>query len=58
MKLILLYSSFLIFGCVSTHYDRSEKFSFSWKIGDLQSAVEEAEKLAKSGVSRDRLLYQ
>ena len=58
LKLILLYSCFLIVGCVSTHYDRSEKFSFSWKIGDLHSAVEEAEKLAKSGVSRDRLLYQ
>ncbi|MBT3666696.1 MAG: hypothetical protein HN548_04390 [Opitutae bacterium] len=58
MKLILLYSCFLSIGCVSTHYDRSEKFSFSWKIGDLQSAVEEAEKLAETGVSRDRLLYQ
>jgi uncharacterized protein len=58
LKLILLYSCFLSIGCVSTHYDRSEKFSFSWKIGDLQSAVEEAEKLAETGVSRDRLLYQ
>jgi hypothetical protein len=58
LKLVLLVLFFSIFSCVSTHYDRSEKFSFSWKIGDLQGAVEEAEKLAETGASRDRLLYQ
>ena len=42
---------------MSTHYDRSENFLFSWKIGDLDSAVIEAEQLAKNGPKRDRLLY-
>jgi hypothetical protein len=49
---------FVSVGCVSTHYDRSEKFLFSWKIGDLDSAVIEAEELAKNGPKRDQLLYQ
>ena len=48
---------FISVGCVSTHYDRSENFLFSWKIGDLDSAVIEAEELAKNGPKRDRLLY-
>ena len=58
LKLFLLIFFFSLFGCVSTHYDRSERFSFSWKIGDLESAVGEAEKLAETGASRDRLLYR
>jgi uncharacterized protein len=58
LKLILLVFIFSFLGCVSTHYDRSEKFSFSWKIGDLEGAVVEAEKLAETGASRDRLLYR
>ncbi len=58
LKLFLLIFFFSLLGCVSTHYDRSEKFSFSWKIGDLEGAVDEAEKLAEKGASRDRLLYR
>jgi len=50
--------SFLISGCVSTHYDRSEKFQFSWKIGDFKSAAIEAENLSQSGPQRDLLLYK
>ena len=58
-KIKNLYFLFLLsFGCVSTHYDRTEKFTFSWKIGDLDSASVEAEKLSVDGPSRDRLLYQ
>ena len=49
---------FFLFGVLSNTYDRSEKFSFSWKIGDLEGAVDEAEKLAEKGASRDRLLYR
>lgn len=45
-------------GCVNTHYDRSENFLFSWKIGDLENAALEAEHLAQNGPKRDRLLYQ
>jgi hypothetical protein len=58
MRNAILVSSLLSFGCVSTHYDRSENFLFSWKIGDLKSAVSEAEKLSESGPKRDRLLYK
>ena len=57
-KKTLLLSSLLSFGCVSTHYDRTENFLFSWKIGDLKSATIEAEKLSQSGPKRDRLLYK
>ena len=58
-KIKNLYFLFLLsFGCVSTYYDRTEKFTFSWKIGDLDSASVEAEKLSVDGPSRDRLLYQ
>jgi uncharacterized protein len=45
-------------GCVSTHYDRSENFQFSWKIGDFKSAAIEAENLSQNGSKRDRLLYK
>ena len=58
MRKTILVSSLLSFGCVSTHYDRSENFLFSWKIGDLKSAASEAEKLSESGPKRDRLLYK
>lgn len=49
---------FIISGCVSSHYDRSEKFQFSWKIGDFKSAAIEAENLSQSGPQRDLLLYK
>lgn len=58
VRMIIFLSSFLFFGCVNTHYDRSENFLFSWKIGDLKSATIEAEKLSQSGPKRDRLLYK
>jgi hypothetical protein len=44
-------------GCISTHYDRTENFSFLWKIGDLENAELEAARLAKDGPKRDRMLY-
>ena len=46
------------YGCVSSHYDRSENFQFSWKIGDYKSAAGEAEQLSQNGPKRDRLLYK
>lgn len=60
MKFVKLSSFFLVLsvGCVTTHYDRSENFLFSWKIGDLENAALEAEHLAQNGPKRDRLLYQ
>lgn len=45
-------------GCVKTHYDRSENFQFSWKIGDYKSAAEEAESLSLNGPKKDRLLHK
>ena len=50
--------SFFSLGCVSSHYDRSENFQFSWKIGDFKSAAVEAENLSQNGPKRDRLLYK
>ncbi|MFP6894378.1 MAG: hypothetical protein VCA18_11545 [Opitutales bacterium] len=44
-------------GCVTNHYDRTEEFQFSWKVGDVQGAAEQASELAKKGPKRDRLLY-
>ena len=44
--------------CVSNHYDRTENFTFSWKIGDFEQAAKEAEELAENGPSRDRMLYR
>ena len=41
----------------SSHYDRTENFNFLWKIGDLQRAADEANRLTKEGPKRDRLLY-
>ena len=49
---------FFLYGCVSSHYDRSENFQFSWKIGDFKSAAVEAENLSQNGPKRDRLLYK
>jgi hypothetical protein len=46
-----------IFGCFSSHIDRTENFQFLWKIGDLKKAGEEAERLSQEGPKRDRLLY-
>ena len=43
---------------MSSHYDRTENFTFSWKVGDLEQAAKEAENLAKKGPSRDRMLYR
>lgn len=53
----LLSVCFLFWGCVSTHYDRTENFQFLWKVGDLNQAGQEAARLAKDGPTRDRLLY-
>lgn len=55
---LFFFAPFFFSGCVSTHYDRTENFQFSWKIGDLKSAATEAEKLSQSGPKRDRLLYK
>ena len=44
-------------GCVSSHNDRTENFQFLWKIGDLNKAGLEAERLSHAGPKRDRLLY-
>jgi hypothetical protein len=44
-------------GCFSTHYDRTENFSFLWKVGDLENAGLEAARLAREGPKRDRMLY-
>ena len=48
---------FLLAGCFSSHYDRTENFNFLWKIGDLQRAGDEANRLTNEGPKRDRLLY-
>ena len=53
-----LVSFLFFFGCMSSHYDRTENFTFSWKIGDFEQAAKEAENLAKKGPSRDRMLYR
>jgi hypothetical protein len=44
-------------GCFSSHYDRTENFNFLWKIGGLNRAGQEAERLSREGPKRDRLLY-
>ena len=43
-------------GCIGSHYDRTEEFRFSWKVGDVQGAAQQAAKLAKDGPRRDKLL--
>jgi len=48
---------FLLFGCFSNHYERTEDFQFLWKVGDLPKAELEAQRLAQSGPKRDRMLY-
>ena len=55
---LFLVAVFFCHGCVSSHYDRSENFQFSWKIGDYKSAAGEAEQLSQNGPKRDRLLYK
>ena len=58
MRTVLYLVLFLFLsGCFSTHYDRTENFSFLWKIGDLENAELEAARLAKEGPKRDRMLY-
>ncbi len=58
MRTVLYLVLFLFLsGCFSTHYDRTENFSFLWKIGDLENAELEAARLAKDGPKRDRMLY-
>ena len=47
----------LLCGCFSSHYERTENFQFLWKIGDLQKAGVEADRLSREGPKRDRLLY-
>ena len=47
----------LLCGCFSSHYERTENFQFLWKIGDLQKAEIEADRLSREGPKRDRLLY-
>ena len=55
----VLYPVLFLFlsGCFSTHYDRTENFSFLWKIGVLENAELEAARLAKEGPNRDRMLF-
>ena len=55
MKIGIL--ALLLSGCFSSHYDRTENFNFLWKIGDLNRAGHEAERLSREGPKRDRLLY-
>ena len=50
--------TFALTGCISNHYDRTEKFNFSWKIGDFEDAAIEAQELASKGPKRDRMLYR
>ena len=58
MRTVLYLVLFLfLLGCFSTHYDRTENFSFLWKIGDLENAELEAARLAREGPKRDRMLY-
>ena len=58
MKLYKFCVVCLLFaGCFSSHYDRTENFNFLWKIGDLQRAGDEANRLTNEGPKRDRLLY-
>jgi len=57
MQKIFIFCFFFITGCFSSHYERTENFSFLWKIGDLERAGEEASRLSREGPKRDRLLY-
>jgi len=58
IKKVLVLFAVLFSSCVSSHYDQTENFLFSWKIGDLKTAAVEAEKLSESGPKKDRLLYK
>ncbi len=58
-KFVLFFPTVIfISGCLSNHYERTENFSFFWKIGDFANAALEAEKLATEGLKRDRMLYR
>ena len=60
MRFNLIKSCFffgILSGCISSHYDRTENFQFSWKIGDLEKAKSEAVRLSEEGPKRDRLLH-
>ena len=57
MRYGLLVPCVLLFGCMVSHKERTENFSFLWKIGDLENAELEAARLAKEGPKRDRMLY-
>ena len=58
IKKVLVLFAVLLSSCVNSHYDQTENFLFSWKIGDLKTAAVEAEKLSQSGPKKDRLLYK
>ena len=55
--LSFLDPAFCSLSCVQKHYDRSENFTFSWKIGDFEAASRKRHWLGK-GPSRDRMLYR
>ena len=57
MRYGLLVPCVLLFGCMVSHKERTERFSFFWKVGDLENAELEAARLAKEGPKRDRMLY-
>ena len=58
MKPYFIILTALFSSCISNHYDRTESFTFSWKIGDFDQASQEIEQLAESGPKRDRMLYR
>ena len=58
MKAYFIILTALFSSCVTNYYDRTESFTFSWKIGDFEQASQEIEKLAESGPKRDRMLYR
>lgn len=58
IKYSFVFVVFFNSACISNHYERSEKFSFFWKIGRFDEAVLEAERLVESGPRTDRMLYR
>jgi hypothetical protein len=54
VKAYFIILTALFSSCVSNHYDRTESFTFSWKIGDFDQASQEIEKLAESGLKREQ----
>ena len=56
--LLLAVTSASLSGCLlRNHYDHSEEFRFSWKVGDLTGAAVQAAELVENGPRRDKLLY-